>query len=434
MPSQYGAHAVPLLGRPHLRQCGRGYFRSCLARGHAPPCSFIQSTVLRASAQSGGPPISQGTPRSRGGQGRSRRTVDPGSWSHCSARQHAVGSRRNRHKPDPAPLSLCNWNANASRHISDHRNCGQKKPGERRSDGAAVLSHNPTMVDTLQHHTGSISVHNASNAATNLFKTQRSCYHRCSKAVLSHNPTMGVTLRLHTGRISVHMFVNAAEPRPQIVQKRRSRVHGLSTGGKAADTCARTSCASALPSLMIGSHRLWAVLRQARAFGRATKQQIPSCRFSLRDTCLWRGMGGQRLRQKIIQSRLQAGTRPPAVSGEQAAGGPAAIRPVSHAVHNSTRRRAGKPRISPKWARMRQMEGGMATRPVPTRSVGPVGICSGHAHPGVRDVRQETARCSRRDTAQYEGGQAGVRAPHAHRVRYLNKFCKWSTFEALANT
>ena len=71
-------------------------------------------------------------------------------------------------------------------------------------DGVAVLSHNPTMVVTLRHRTGSISVHvfgKRSKAwATDLSKRGERA------AVLSHNPTMVVTLRHRTGSISVHVF------------------------------------------------------------------------------------------------------------------------------------------------------------------------------------------------------------------------------------
>ena len=55
--------------------------------------------------------------------------------------------------------------------------------------------------------------------------------------VLSHNPTMVVTLRHHTGNISFHQSRNAAELRPRVVQTRRSRDHSLRMGSGAADMC-----------------------------------------------------------------------------------------------------------------------------------------------------------------------------------------------------
>ena len=46
-------------------------------------------------------------------------------------------SRRNCHKHDPAPLSLCNWNTTISRYSL--QNCGQREPEKGRLDGVAVL-------------------------------------------------------------------------------------------------------------------------------------------------------------------------------------------------------------------------------------------------------------------------------------------------------
>ena len=76
---------------------------------------------------------------------------------------------------------------------------------------------------------------------------------------LNHNLTMVVTLRHHTGNISFHLSRNAAEPRPRIVHTRRSGNHSWSTGSRAADMCACTSCTSALLSLWIRSQRLQAL-------------------------------------------------------------------------------------------------------------------------------------------------------------------------------
>ena len=42
-------------------------------------------------------------------------------------------SRRNDHKHHPAPFSLYKRATTASHCISDHENCGQKKPGKRQS-------------------------------------------------------------------------------------------------------------------------------------------------------------------------------------------------------------------------------------------------------------------------------------------------------------
>jgi hypothetical protein len=47
----------------------------------------------------------------------------------CSCKQNIGMSRRNYQTHDPAPLSLYHRTTTESRYISDHKNCGQEKPG-----------------------------------------------------------------------------------------------------------------------------------------------------------------------------------------------------------------------------------------------------------------------------------------------------------------